>query len=377
MTKTAERQLREEQLAGLLETLTEQLRNAILDNPPAAEAIANRISDVVEQIEDMDGTAPLPTDGGLSNLVGLGDEAAPEFGQTYFPGRVMDYDESVSPERLVAVAHLYYQYQMHKLGVFDVGERLIELFNAGTVRLSTGRGAFRLYRSDALETLRRSRTEREQLYRRVFGYTSAPPPREAQPNTRFHPLFVAFMTQVARYFRDKRITEVMRNRPNDPAFGSVAQVRRSGLDLRNNLKNASYGNVSAVTVETQQLLRELFEIFGSDDVLNIFGATNAWEVVEDVQRQHMGRIYVPASQRHRMAVTGMNVIRWLAHPHILTDTRIGFEAKLTAIADDAEEWLMSAQTLKNEQPYIVPARAKRVIRSERMYESGSGTLILP
>jgi hypothetical protein len=243
--------------------------------------------------------------------------------------------------------------------------------------LSTGRGAFRLYRSDALETLRRSRTEREQLYRRVFGYTSAPPPREAQPNTRFHPLFVAFMTQVARYFRDKRITEVMRNRPNDPAFGSVAQVRRSGLDLRNNLKNASYGNVSAVTVETQQLLRELFEIFGSDDVLNIFGATNAWEVVEDVQRQHMGRIYVPASQRHRMAVTGMNVIRWLAHPHILTDTRIGFEAKLTAIADDAEEWLMSAQTLKNEQPYIVPARAKRVIRSERMYESGSGTLILP
>ena len=61
------------------------------------------------------------------------------------------------------------------------------------------------------------------------------------------------------YWRDKRISDVIRERAYDPSFGSVAIVRRSGLDLRNNLKWLSFGDVNVLRVEVMQLLEEAFE----------------------------------------------------------------------------------------------------------------------
>ncbi|MGZ7056374.1 MAG: hypothetical protein ACXVK3_12655, partial [Candidatus Angelobacter sp.] len=47
----------------------------------------------------------------------------------------------------------------------------------------------------------------------------------------------------------------------------------------------------------------------------------------------------------RMGVTGREVLRWLAQPHILQTTRGQFEALLLEIAEQAEEWLTSAQAM--------------------------------
>ena len=74
-----------------------------------------------------------------------------------------------------------------------------------------------------------------QAYRRVFGYTK-PAGSTARPNVQFHGLFRNFIEQTAKYWRDKRISEVIRERATDPSFGSIATVRRAALDLRNNLK---------------------------------------------------------------------------------------------------------------------------------------------
>jgi hypothetical protein len=47
-----------------------------------------------------------------------------------------------------------------------------------------------------------------------------------------------------------------------------------------------------------------------------------------------------------MGVTGREVLRWLAQPHILTTTRSQFETLLLEIAENAEEWLTSAQAMQ-------------------------------
>ena len=139
-------------------------------------------------------------------------------------------------------------------------------------------------------------------------------------------------------------SDVIRERAFDPSFGSVAIVRRAGLDLRNNLKFTSFGHLNVMRVEVMQLLDEAFRILNSDDIKRLFGADNAWDVVEEVLIRYFN-VRLVTSPRQRMAVTGRDILRWLAQPHILESSRAQFEALLMNIAEDAEEWLTSAQAL--------------------------------
>lgn len=254
------------------------------------------------------------------------------------------YDEAVASERIVAVADLYYIYQHEKLGVFRAIQKLQQLFRAGTIQLSSGKGAYALYQFDRREVLRYTKKDRIAAYRKAFGFGGGPVPPGSRANTDFGRLFTHFNNEVALFWRDKRISDVMREGAYDPSFGSIAIVRRAGLDLRNNLKFMSYGHLNVLRVEVMQLLDEAFRILGADDIKRQFGADTAWDVVESVLVQHFNEALV-TSPRQRMGVAGREVLRWLAQPHVLQAQRAQFEALLLQIAEYAEEWLTSAQSL--------------------------------
>ena len=116
------------------------------------------------------------------------------------------------------------------------------------------------------------------------------------------------------------------------------------LDLRNNLKFTSYGHVNVLRVEVMQLLDEAYRILGSDDIKRIFGADTAWDVIEIILAQYFGERLV-TSPRQGMAIAGRELLRWLAQPHVLQTQRTKFETLLLEIAENAEEWLTSAQSL--------------------------------
>jgi hypothetical protein len=192
--------------------------------------------------------------------------------------------------------------------------------------------------------LRYTLKDRVAAYRRAFGYGSMSLPQGSTPNLDFHHLFGHFVNQVALFWRDKRISDVVRERAYDPSFGSIAIVRRAGLDLRNNLKFTSFGHLNVMRVEVMQLLEEAFKILGARDVCSLFGVDTAWDVVEEVLVRYFNERLV-TSPRQRMAVAGREVLRWLAQPHIMKMQRGPFEALLLQIAEFAEEWLTSAQSL--------------------------------
>ena len=75
-----------------------------------------------------------------------------------------------------------------------------------------------------------------------------------------------------------------------------------------------------------------------------FGVTSAWDVVEEVQTRYFNERLV-TSPRQRMAVTGREVLRWVGHPHIMKKQRTQFESLLLEIAESAEEWITSAQSM--------------------------------
>lgn len=343
MPTTAEYQSLLDQIAALRDTLVDRMGPDLIENPQVADGLVRRLDDLLAAVVRSDAGAPAPADLGLAELIGVGPDAAERLGGARVPQVVETYDETVTSERINALADLYYIFQHEKLGIFRAVLKLQELFRAGTVRLSSGDGAYRLYQFDRRQVLRYTRRERLQAYRRAFGYTSVAPPAGAQPNRDFHRLFVLFVFRVAQFFRDKRISTLFQGQAPGAGFGSIAIVRRAGLDLRNNLKHASYGHINVLRVEVMQLLEEAFRILNSEDVRKLFGADNAWDVVEEVARRYLGMVHIDASQRNRLGVVGRDILRWLAQPHILNSARAEFEALLNFISEPSEEWLTSAE----------------------------------
>jgi hypothetical protein len=288
MATEREYQQRLDQFATLLRSLAEGLGSATISDPTIADSLVRDVDAQLTAWAADDSAQAPPPDLGLAQLAGVGPDAAAEFGQTRIPQGVKAYDDEVSSEHIVAVGDLYYIFQHEKIGVFRVVNKLQELFRAGAVRLSSGEGAYGLYKWDR--------------------------------------------------------REVLRERAYDPSFGSIAVVRRAGLDLRNNLKFMSFGDINVLRVEIMQLLDEAFRILNADDVKDLFGAASAWDVVEEVLVRYYNERLV-TSPRQRLAVTGRDILRWLAQPFILQGDRAQFETALLEIAEPAEEWLTSAQAL--------------------------------
>jgi len=344
MAKERDYQSLLDRVAALRETVVGRLSSDLIQNPQLADALVKQLDELLAGAIDTDAKIAPPPDKGLAELIGVGPEAAKEFGQTRIPQGVEPYDETVTSERIIAVGDLYYIYQHERIGVFRVVQRLQELFRAGTVRLSGGSGAFALYQFDRREVLRYTLRDRQAAYRRVLGYGSGSVPVGSRANSNFHHMFSHFINQVTLFWRDKRISDVIRERAYDPSFGSIAIVRRAGLDLRNNLKFTSFGHLNVLRVEVMQLLDEAFRILNSDDIKRLFGADNAWDVIEEVLIRYFNERLV-TSPRQRMAVAGREVLRWLAAPHVLQTQRAQFETLLLEIAEYSEEWLTSAQSL--------------------------------
>lgn len=352
-----------DRIAKLRETVTNRFAPQISQNPRLAEILSGEIDEILSTVVDAETKAPPPADYGIARLAGIGPDAAQRLDEARLPISVQPYDETVTSERIVAMADLYYIYQHEQMGIFRAVTKLQQLFRAGAVRLSSGEGAYHLYQFDRRGVLRYTRRDRMAGYARAFGYASAPAPTGAKPNREFHHLFTHFIRETALFWRDKRVSEVIRERATDPSFGSIATVRRAGLDLRNNLKFTSYGHLNVLRVEVMGLLDEAFRVLGAEDIKRLFGADTAWDVIEEVLTRYYNEA-VTTSTRQRMAVTGREILNWIAQPHILETSRTQFESLLVTVAEFVEEWLTSAESLGIAEPRrtadIVPYRPRAV-----------------
>ena len=379
MTSTAQYDSLKDQRAKLIESVLASLSPQTLADPHLAEIVSQLVDKKLASGTAAGGAASPPADGGLADLVGLGSSAPVDPGATQMSPGVVDYDDTVTSDRLLATADLYYQAVHEGLGVFEVVYKLQELFRAGTLRISAGPGAFGLYRFDKHAVLRYRRQERMQAYRRVLGYGTGGPGANARPNPEFHGLLTHFIGETAKFWRDKRISEVIRENATDPTFGSIAIVRRAALDLRNNIKNSSYGYINVLRIETSQALAEAFQILDAPDIKAQFGADTPWDTIELILWQYFHRS-VAASSMNRMAVSGRAILQWLAEPFVLTTDRAAFEAKLYPIAEAAEEWISSEEGMRISKPtppsrnVYVQGAPPRGGRSDPVFQRGSGLL---
>jgi hypothetical protein len=361
MTTANQYDLYGDERARLIESILASLSSDALTDPDLPEIVNRLVDKQLANKRPVAASGPASTprgDAGFAGLLGIGDEATPDLGSAQISPGVVDYDDTLKSDRILSTADLYYLYIHETIGVFRVVWKLQEEFRSGSLRISNGPGAFALYRFDKRALLRYETPERLSAYRRVLGYTNASPGSNARANQEFHGLFVHFISETAKFWRDKRISEVIRERATDPTFGSVSIVRRAGLDLRNNLKNSSYGWVNVMRIETLQALADAFRILDADDVKSQFGAETPWDTIELVMWQYFGQA-ISASAMNRMAVAGRLIIQWLAEPYVLTTDRQQFEAQLYQIAAPAEEWISSDEGMRLSRPTPPPRHVFR------------------
>ncbi len=137
MTTTGKNRDFYDSLGAFHEKLVEELAPQLIENPRLADALTEQLDKIREETAASNLNIEPPPDGGFSELIGIGPNVAKKISSTRLPSDVDDYDEKDTSDRILAIADLYYLYQLEMTGVFRAVKKLQQLFRAGTVRLSS------------------------------------------------------------------------------------------------------------------------------------------------------------------------------------------------------------------------------------------------
>jgi hypothetical protein len=192
--------------------------------------------------------------------------------------------------------------------LFQVVERIVELFRQGLLPLGKGFVGDYLFSYYKKAAERITEGERRDLYMRVFGAPGGNPASE--PNRDFNELWLRFISAVSSFARQLTVERMLRNAI--PVSVSQEQVRKSGRDLGANLSRNGYGIAYFAATELQQTILEFRDVLQNAELRNAFGARDMWQVVDQVNVNYLGG----ARNTHRYRTqsrAGAVVIRWIAN----------------------------------------------------------------
>lgn len=224
-----------------------------------------------------------------------------------------DLEESVAidivKENLHAVQAIYFAHQLEEMRLFQVVERIVELFRQGLLPLGRGRVGDYLFNYYKKAAERITESERRDLYFRAFGVPGGNP-NSSEPNRDFNELWLRFLSAVSSFSRQLTVDRLLRS--SVPMAVSQESVRKAGRDLGANLSRNGYGIAYFAATDLQRSILEFRDVLSDADLRNAFGARDMWQVIELVNANYLGG----ARNTHRFRTqsrAGAVVIRWIAN----------------------------------------------------------------
>ena len=229
--------------------------------------------------------------------------------------------DDIVADNILALQALYYTQLLEEQGLFEVADRIVELYAEGLLPVGRGEGGSVLdaYRRGSKRSL--SRVERLNLYARSFGSPGGDP--DAKPTREFDDLWLRFLRAVSTYRRQRATANVLADR----RAASRETVRKTGRDLAANLSLHGFRTApAAASLETH--VRSALDVLRTGAVRRAYGPYGVWELVEVVSFVELGR--VAGTVRGRTAAqAGGTIVRWLA-------TRAGKLSSRRAVLDARE-----------------------------------------
>lgn len=248
-------------------------------------------------------------EGAFNLLTGSTEGAPPSALEIDLPDLEEDVDIEIVKENLNAVQAIYFSYQLEEMRMYQVVERIVELFRQGLLPLSRGRVGDYLYKYYQKAAERITESERRDLYFRCFGAPGGNP-NGGEPNRDFNEVWLRFVSATSSFARQLTVDRLLRT--NVPMSVSQEQVRKAGRDLGANLSRNGYGIAYFAATEMQKSILEFRDLLTDPDLRNVFGARDMWQVIEIVNANYLGG----AKNTHRFRTqsrAGAIIIRWIAN----------------------------------------------------------------
>lgn len=211
---------------------------------------------------------------------------------------------SIVGDNIRAAQVIYSAAMLEKLKVFQVVDRLTQLFQLGLLTVNRRTTGSNLYKYFKEAPLRLSEIDRHNLYARTIG---APGGSDgAVVNREFNDLWLRFISRVAALNRqaDTKIDTVI-------AEANELALRRAARELARNLSLHAAGMTLYAAVDLQKQIGFATKLLSDPEITSAYGARDMWQVVDQVARMDLGG----SANNHRyrtMAITGATIISWLA-----------------------------------------------------------------
>lgn len=242
-------------------------------------------------------------------LTGAVDGRPPSALEIDLPDLEQATDVDIVAENLHAVQAIYFSYQLEEMRLYQVVERIVELFRQGLLPLGRSHIGDYLYKYYQKTAERITESERRDLYFRCFGAPGGNP-NAGEPNREFNELWLRFVSAVSSFSRQLTVDQLLRSRV--PMAVSQEQVRKAGRDLGSNLSRNGYGIAYFAATEMQKSILEFRDVLSDAELRNVFGARDMWQVVDIVNANYLGG----ARNTHRFRTQSRNgaiIIRWIAN----------------------------------------------------------------
>jgi hypothetical protein len=202
-----------------------------------------------------------------------------------------------------AIEPIYVAAMLEELRLFDVVDRLVQLFQSGLLPLHGNASGRKLYEYWRQQPQRLSRSERRSLYARALGLGGGD--EQVTPNREFDDLWRRFISAVSSVAAQPASTV--------PAERAISQqaARKAGRDLAINLSLHGFGFTYLAASELQAQVKAITGVLSDPEVRAAYGARSMWEVIEKIASTDLGG--APGLVRCRtMAEAGSTIILWLA-----------------------------------------------------------------
>jgi hypothetical protein len=239
-----------------------------------------------------------------------------------------DTDVEIVQDNIRAASAIYFAYALEEMHLFQVVERIAQLFAQGLLPIGARGDAERLRRI-ALNDERLPEPERRNVYARVLGAPGGDA-GDVEPNRDFVSLWLRFLVAVSAYARQHGAGTVLA--PPTPAN---AAARKAARELALNVSQHGWGLAHFAATRLAEEVRENVELLGNADVRAAFGARDAWQVIEHVNRNELGTA-VDVARHRAQATEGRRVLQWLA------DRAAALDDELIAVPPQQQQNLVEA-----------------------------------
>ena len=221
-----------------------------------------------------------------------------------------EVDGAVESDNLRATQVLYFVYVLEEMRLFQVVEKIVELFDEGLLPLASGPARNFLANYERWSADRMSAAERRDFYARGFGTPGGAPggAADSEPNRDFNRLWLRFIAAIAGFARQSG--------PAPPAETTLPALqdgaRNAGRELAANLSRHACGITYFAATGLAQTIVEVRDLLRDAELRAAFGARDMWQVIDRISAEYLGG--ARNTNRYRtQSKAGAVIIRWIAN----------------------------------------------------------------